>query len=109
MTDINGEAWVEMPEWFEALNMEFRYQLTVIGVFAQAIVGEKILNNKFLIRTNQANVEVSWQVTGVRHDAWAQKNRIPVEEHKQEQNKGKYLHPESWNVDEKQAVGYTEE
>ena len=29
--DAMGEAWVEMPEWFEAPNQDFRYQLTCIG------------------------------------------------------------------------------
>ena len=32
--DANGEASVELPEWFEALNRDFRYQLTCIGGFA---------------------------------------------------------------------------
>ena len=41
ITDANGEAVVALPEWFEALNRDFRYQLTVIGQFAQAIVAEK--------------------------------------------------------------------
>ncbi|MEJ5345960.1 MAG: hypothetical protein WHS83_13705, partial [Chloroflexus sp.] len=26
-----GEAWVELPAWFEALNRDFRYQLTCIA------------------------------------------------------------------------------
>ncbi|MCB0732857.1 MAG: hypothetical protein KDC88_17685, partial [Ignavibacteriae bacterium] len=79
ITDKNGEAWVEMPEWFEALNMEFRYQLTVIGSFDRAMIAEELTDNRFLIRTESGNVKVSWQITGVRHDAWAEKNRIPVE------------------------------
>jgi hypothetical protein len=29
--DTNGEAWIELPDWFEALNQDFRYQLTAIG------------------------------------------------------------------------------
>ena len=57
--------------------MDFRYQLTVIGTFAQAIVSKEVSSNKFEIATNQPNVKVSWQVTGVRHDAYAKKNRIP--------------------------------
>ena len=63
-TDANGEAVVELPAWFEALNRDFRYQLTVIGAFAQAIVAQEIEDNRFAIRTNLANVKVSWQVTG---------------------------------------------
>ena len=41
VTDDDGDAMVELPEWFEALNRDFRYQLTVIGQFAQAIVGQR--------------------------------------------------------------------
>ncbi|MBK8270174.1 MAG: hypothetical protein IPK83_18500 [Planctomycetes bacterium] len=88
VTDEDGRAIIELPDWFEALNSDFRYQLTVIGTFAQAIVAEKIHNGRFLIRTDVPNVEVSWQVTGIRHDPWAAQNRIPVEEWKPVQQRG---------------------
>src|SRR5262249_27177775 len=81
-TDAAGDATVTMPDWFEALNQDFRYQLTVIGTFAQAIVSQKMNGNRFAIETNSPNVEVSWQVTGIRHDAYANMHRIPVEEQK---------------------------
>ena len=80
--------------WFEALKRDFRYQLTVIGQFAQAIIGAEIQSGQFTIRTSAPNVKVSWQVTGVRRDAWAEANRIPVEEEKPAGEKGNYLHPE---------------
>ncbi|MBL8171482.1 MAG: hypothetical protein JNJ50_25195 [Acidobacteria bacterium] len=92
-TDLEGVAEVTLPDWFETLNRDFRYQLTVMGKFAQAIVAQKIHDNRFVIRTNAPFVEVSWQVTGVRQDAWANQNRIPVEEEKAEFEKGHYLHP----------------
>lgn len=85
-TDANGFATVEMPDYFESLNVDFRYQLTVIGTFAQAIVKDKIKTNSFVIQTNEPNVEVSWQVTGVRNDDWARENRIvPVVDKKDEE------------------------
>lgn len=93
-TDGDGYATVTMPDWFQVLNQEFRYQLTPIGQFAQAIVSTEIENNSFVIRTDKPNVKVSWQVTGIRHDKWANANRIPVEEDKAEADRGKYLHPE---------------
>jgi hypothetical protein len=95
-TDVNGDAVVELPAYFSALNREFRYQLTAIGTFAQAIIAEKISDNHFRIKTSVPSVEVSWQVTGVRHDAYADKNRIVVEEDKPAQERGSYLHPEAW-------------
>jgi len=48
-TDGHGDAHVTLPEYFEALNEDFRYQLTVMGQFAQAIVGQEIKNNAFTI------------------------------------------------------------
>lgn len=83
-----------MPDWFEALNRDFPYQLTVMGQFAQAIIGTKMANHSFAIKTDKPNVEVSWQLTGVRHDAWADAHRIPVEQLKAERERGFYMHPE---------------
>ncbi len=81
-TDGHGVATVVLPDYFEALNGDFRYQLTVIGEFAQAIIAKKIANGRFTIKTNRPQVEVSWQVTGIRHDAYANAHRIPVTEDK---------------------------
>jgi len=97
-TDAGGEAIVTLPDYFEALNKDFRYQLTVIGQFAQAIVAEKVQNNRFVIRTDQPGAEVSWQVTGIRRDAWARGNPIPVEEVKPVEARGYYLHPEAFGL-----------
>jgi len=99
-TNRQGVAVVVLPEWFEALNGEFRYQLTVLGTFAQAIVAEEIEGNRFTIRTSKPNVRVSWQVTGIRRDAFANANRIPVEELKPEAERGRYLHPAAFGQPE---------
>ena len=105
-TNENGEAVVLLPDYFEALNRGFRYQLTVIGTFAQAIVAEKIKGNRLVIRTSSPNVEVSWQVTGIRQDAFANKNRIPVEEVKTEVERGYYLHPEAFNQPQEKSINW---
>jgi|HubBroStandDraft_6_1064221.scaffolds.fasta_scaffold00054_24 hypothetical protein len=97
-TDSEGHATVQLPEWFELLNTDFRYQLTVIGQFAQAIVGRKIENNRFEIRTSAPNVEVSWQVTGVRQDAYAKAHPLVVEEEKEARLRGFYIHPELYGA-----------
>jgi hypothetical protein len=103
-TDQNGDATVELPAWFEALNKDFRYQLTVIGTFAQAIVADEIKDNRFRVKTSAANVKVSWQVTGIRQDAYANKHRIKVEEDKTERERGFYLHPEAFNQPEERGI-----
>ena len=76
----------------------------MIGRFAQAIVEQEIEDNRFTIRTNLANVKVSWQVTGIRQDAWANANRIPVEEDKPDAEQGTYLHPEVYGQPSSLAV-----
>jgi hypothetical protein len=97
-TDAQGEATVQLPEWFEALNTDFRYQLTVIGQFAQAIVAHEIQNRQFAIRTNAPNVKVSWQVAGVRQDAYAKAHPLVVEEEKNARERGFYFHPELYGA-----------
>ena len=103
VTDGEGFAVVELPEWFEALNRDFRYQLTVVDGadergFVQVKVARKIAGNRFAVRTSAPRIEVSWQVTGIRKDPFAERNRIPVEEAKPEGERGTYLHPEAWGV-----------
>ncbi|MCW5853703.1 MAG: hypothetical protein KIT87_26790 [Anaerolineae bacterium] len=93
-TDSKGFATVTMPKYFEALNRDFRYQLTVIGQFAQAIVAEEIKDNQFVIQTDKPNVKVSWQVTGIRHDPYATAHPIVVEQPKPASERGTYLAPE---------------
>jgi hypothetical protein len=92
-TDSTGNATIELPDYFMELNRDFRYQLTVLGTFAQAIVSKEISNGQFEIRTDKPNTKVSWQVTGIRKDAWANANRIPVSEAKPAEERGLYLHP----------------
>jgi hypothetical protein len=105
VTNQRGLATVVLPEYFEALNRDFRYQLTVIGQFAQAIVAREIRGNRFTIRTDKPGVKVSWQVTGIRHDAYADAHRIQVEEEKAPQEQGRYLHPELFGASPEQAIG----
>ena len=105
-TDGEGYASVDLPKWFEALNRDFRYQLTVIGQFAQAIVARKVEGNTFAIRTDKPNVEVSWQVTGVRHDPFAEAHRVPLEEDKPEAERGKYMHPVEHGQPQAKGVGW---
>jgi hypothetical protein len=104
ITDSNGDAVVTLPDWFEALNSDFRYQLTVVGTFAQAIIAEKIKGNRFAIKTNGANVEVSWQVTGVRSDPTARKFKFEIEEEKRKDERGFYLNPDAFGQPEEKSI-----
>jgi hypothetical protein len=104
--DEDGTAWVELPEWFEALNGEFRYQLTAVGGSAPNLhVAEEIHeNHRFKIAGGKGGKKVCWQVTGSRKDAWAAANPIEVEQEKPPQDRGRYLHPHLYNAPEEQRV-----
>jgi hypothetical protein len=96
-TDDSGEAAVVLPDYFNALNYQCCYQLTVIGQFAQAIVAEEVgQDNEFTIKTSEPRVTVSWQVTGIRQDPWALANRVEQEAEKIGEELGRYLHPRLW-------------
>ncbi|MFC1501876.1 hypothetical protein ACFL6A_00520 [bacterium] len=104
----NGEATVNLPDWFETLNRDFRYQLTAIGSPGPNLyIAKKISENHFKIAGGEPNMEVSWQVTGIRQDAWAQEHRIQVEVDKDD-NRGRYLHPEEHGVSETLGMNYGE-
>jgi hypothetical protein len=93
--DKRGEAWISLPNWFQALNSDFRYQLTAIGTPGPDLfVAEEMAGNRFKIAGGKPGSKVSWQVTGIRQDAFANAHRIKVEEEKPADQQGKYLHPE---------------
>ena len=94
----SGEAWIELPEWFGALNDNFRYQLTCVGGYAPVYIADKIQNNRFGIAGGTPGLEVSWQVTGVRKDPYAEQNRVRVEVQKRSGERGKYLHPDAYGL-----------
>jgi len=103
-TDAKGEATVVMPSYFTALNRDVRYQLTVIGAFAQAIVKSEMSNGRFSIVTSEPRTKVSWQVTGVRQDAVAKANPLVVEQAKTGLDKGRYLNPLAHDQPESSGV-----
>ncbi len=105
ITDENGEALVTLPEWFEALNRDFRYQLTAVGAPGPNLyVAEKIKGNRFKIAGSKPGMEVSWQVTGIRQDPYANAHRIPVEEDKSDHERGTYLHPDAFGQSTEQSA-----
>ncbi|MDB6111658.1 MAG: hypothetical protein JWR69_3408 [Pedosphaera sp.] len=103
--DAIGEAVVELPEWFESLNKDFRYQLTAIGAPGPNLyIAEEIAGNHFKIAGGQPGTKVSWQVTGVRQDAFANAHRIRVEEDKTGSERGSYLHPELFGAPNEKRI-----
>lgn len=103
--DANGEAVVVFPDWFAPLNQDFRYQLTAIGAPGPNLyIAEKIQTNRFKIAGGTPGMEVSWQVTGIRHDPYANNHRIQVEENKPPEEQGSYIYPQGYNQPEEKGL-----
>jgi hypothetical protein len=92
--DGNGSAVVQLPNYLESFCGDFRYQLTCIGGYAPVYVSSEISGNQFIIAGGKDGLKVSWQITGIRKDRYAQANPLEVEKKKTATEQGKYLHPE---------------
>jgi len=107
LLDANGEATVVLPDYFDALNRDFRYQLTAIGSPGPNLfIAQEIADNRFIIAGGSPGRKVSWQITGIRRDAFAEANRIQVEVDKRPEERGKYLHPEAFGLGQSQGVDW---
>jgi hypothetical protein len=104
----NGEAMVQLPEWFQALNQDFRYQLTCVGGYAPVYIAAKIENNQFKIAGGSPGLEVDWQVTGVRHDPYAVAHPLQVETEKPANERGYLLHPELYGQPPQKSIEWAE-
>jgi hypothetical protein len=104
--DSDGAAWVELSHWFEALNGNFRYQLTCIGQFASVYIAQEIEHGRFRIAGGKPGLKVSWQVAAIRKDAYAKAHPLHVEEEKAPQDRGRYLNPVELGLAASQGIGY---
>ncbi len=86
--DDHGEAGVNLSAWVEALCEDFRYQLTGVGGSAPVYIADEVADNQFRIAGGPAGMKVSWQLTGIRKDAWAKAHPLVVEQDKPEGEKG---------------------
>jgi hypothetical protein len=117
--DDKGEAEIELPDWFGILNKDFRYQLTAIGApgpnlyIAEEIISDTTKNHgsdnndngsRFKIAGGASGMKVSWQVTGIRKDPWANTHRVQVEEDKPDKEKGYYIHPDLYGQPEENQI-----
>lgn len=105
--DANGEATIELPTYFSAINRNVSYQLTPIGAYMPLYVKEKVNgNNQFVVAGGLAGKEVSWSIYAERNDLYLQKNphHRAVELEKRPQEKGKYLIPSLYDATEEKAI-----
>ena len=109
--DNRGEAKVQLPDWFSALNKEYCYRLTAIGApgpnlyiakeipetgvdYANPADNSNSNYSSFRIAGCPSGMKVSWQITGIRKDPWANANRVQIEQDKPANERGYYMHPE---------------
>jgi hypothetical protein len=105
LLDAAGSATISLPDWFEAVNGDFRYQLTAIGAPAPNLhVAQEVSNGQFTIAGGQPGMKVSWQVTGVRHDAYANAHPLQVTVDKPESERGYYIHPELYGASQEKSL-----
>ncbi len=106
--DENGEALVELAEWVEAFNKDFRYQLTCIGGYSSVYIAEEFSGNSFRIAGGNSNTKISWQLTGVRKDPWAQTHPLVVKQEKLTTKKGYYQHPDLYDQPGEKSTVFAE-
>jgi len=109
ITDARGYATITLPDYFESINRDFRYQLTVIDSsddFVLAKVVREIQNNQFVIRTSKPFVKVSWRVEAIRNDRWVREYGFQTEQDKAGDLRGKYIHPELYGQPKELGIHY---
>jgi hypothetical protein len=106
--DANGEAWVQLPDYFEAINRDASYHLTPIGAAMPNLhVAAEIQGNRFKIAGGAPFKKVSWEVKAVRNDPWVQQYGYQTEQEKPKEYQGLYLHPELYGQPKERGVFYT--
>jgi len=102
--DANGEAVVELPEYFESINTNFSYNLTPIGAPVNLYIKEKIEGGQFKIAGGNPNMEVSWTVYAERNDKYLQTYPGSKQVEVDKRQPGKYLRPELYGQGQDKAA-----
>jgi len=107
-----GEAVVDLPEYFAAVNKNFSYALTPVGnACPNLFIKEKINNNKFVIAGGQPGSEVSWTVYAERNDQYVKDHPELLETQpvKSGRYSGKYMYPEGYGQSKEKGYLYRPE
>lgn len=105
--DTRGEAWVQLPDYFEAINRDPSYHLTPIGApMPNLHVAMEIQGNRFKMAGGVPGKKVSWEVKAIRNDRWVQRYGYQTEQEKEDAIKGKYIHPELYGQPEERGIHY---
>ncbi len=105
--DGSGNATVKLPGWFETFNRDYKYQLTAIGAPGPNLyISKELSDNSFGIAGGTSGMKVSWQLTAVRNDNYAKANPVTVVDEKSAENKGLYIHPAAFGLDDEKGIEY---
>jgi hypothetical protein len=102
--DAHGEAWVELPAYFDDLNTEPSYQLTCVGGFAPVYVASEARGGGFRIAGGNPGLKVSWQVTGQRDDPFAKDHPYEAEREKLPGERGLFYYPQGYGAPASQGL-----
>ena len=106
--DANGEAWIQLPNYFEAMNRDPSYHLTAVGApMPNLHVTVEIQGNRFKIAGGVPGKKVSWEVKAIRNDLWVQRYGYQTEQEKEDAIKGKYLQPELYGMPKEYGIHYS--
>ncbi|MGD9790699.1 MAG: hypothetical protein AB7Q00_12120 [Phycisphaerales bacterium] len=103
--DSSGEATVELPDYFEAINRDPTFQLTPVGAPMPTLyIADPVRNNRFRIAGGVPGASVSWAVTATRNDAWQKYRGAPKEIAKPDAWKGRFLSPRALGQPPEQGI-----
>ncbi|MFI4897206.1 MAG: hypothetical protein ACIARR_05210 [Phycisphaerales bacterium JB059] len=103
--DARGVGVVALPEYFHAINRDFRYTLTPIGGAAPNLhIAREIVGATFVIAGGLPGQKVSWEVIAVRDDAFVRQRGAPVEIEKVGAERGLYLTPGLYGMPEEMGI-----
>jgi hypothetical protein len=107
--DANGQALIELPTYFDDININPSYQLTAVGTPQQPYVLQEIQGNQFVV-AGAPNTKVSWTVYADRNDQYMQQNPEKAIEvvSKTGERQGKYLNPELYGQPASAGMFYNE-
>jgi hypothetical protein len=91
-TGSNGRVTVRVPDLFASQHRDFRYQLTPLGRASGLHVARTIEGGRFVIAADEPDLEVSWQVTGLRSDPSAARP-FRADVPKSASERGRFLQP----------------
>ncbi len=106
--DNNGNCIIQLPDYYNSINIEESYNLTAIGKAMPNIFISKKINSegKFEISGGIKGYEVSWSVYAKRNDKYVQNHPEKTKDviTKKQYQKGKFWDPISWNKEKDKGI-----